>query len=389
MKCVRKLQTAARVPAGFVVPYMRTLPLLFVSVAASLHAQERRLSFDSGWDFSAAETRAVGSFMGREALRLRNGVAVRPDVSLEDGTIDFDVAITDNRSFVYIQFRQVADGENEEIYLRPHKTNLPDAVQYAPVFRGQSAWQLFHGPGNTARVPIPRNQWVHVRLVLKGQRAAFYLGDTLKPVMVIPELARSARPGSLALRAFTPQGGAPEGEFVVAYSNVVVRPGVVPVAMPAAPERPRPANPVKSWQVSPAYVPSEGRLRALPKELLASRAEWPSYPVDGEGRLILDRYLSRAGQDARSAAVLRLVVPADRDTVRRLDLGFSDEYLLFVNGRPVSGADAAYRFDNPRGDGVMHIGQAVTYLPLHRGDNEVLIVLLDVFGGWGIVGALE
>ncbi|HKP29077.1 MAG TPA: hypothetical protein VJU15_06725 [Gemmatimonadales bacterium] len=368
---------------------MRILPLLFLSLVSSLEAQGRSLPFDSGWDFSGAETRSIGTFLGRESLRLRNGVAIRPDVSLEDGTIDFDLAVTDARSFVYIQFRQVGDGENEEIYLRPHKTNLPDAVQYAPVFRGQSAWQLFHGPGNTARVPIPRGAWVHVRLVLKGQRAAFYLGDTTKPVMVIPELARPARAGSIALRAFTPQGGAPEGEFVAAYSNVVVRPGVGPATMPAAPERPVPANLVKSWQLSPAFVPPQGRLRALPADLLANRASWPSHPVDREGRLILDRYLSRAGQDARSAAVLRLVVPADGDTVRRLDLGFSDEYLLFVNGRPVSGGDAFYRFDNPRGDGVIHAGQSVAYLPLHRGDNEVLIVLLDVFGGWGIIGVLQ
>jgi hypothetical protein len=327
--------------------------------------------------------------MGRQALRLRNGVAVRPDVSLEDGSIDFDVGVTDHRSFVYIQFRQVADGENEEIYLRPHKTGLPDAIQYAPVFRGQSAWQLFHGPGNTARVSIPRNQWVHVRVVLKGQRAAFYLGDTTRPVMVIPQLARPARAGAIALRAFTPAGGAPDGEFVAAYSNVVVRPGVVPATMPAAPDRPKPVNLVTSWQVSPAYVPPEGRLRALPAELLGSRTSWPAHPVDDEGRLILDRHVARAGPDSRSAVVLRLVVPADRDTVRRLDLGFSDEYLLFVNSRPVSGGEAFYRFDNPRGEGVLHPGQSVAYLPLTRGDNEVLIVLLDVFGGWGIIGALQ
>lgn len=368
---------------------MRTLPYLLVFLAAPLTAQERRLSFDSGWDYSAAENRSIGPFLGREALQLRNGVAVRQDVSLEDGTIDFDVAVTDHRSFVYIIFRQVADGENEEIYLRPHKTNLPDAVQYAPVFRGESGWQLFHGPGNTARLPIPRNQWVHVRVVVKGQRAAFYLGDTTKPAMVIPELARKAAPGAIALRAFTPPGGAPDGVFVAAYSNVVVRPGVVPATMPAAPERPKPANLVTSWQLSPAYVPPDGRLRALPAELLANRASWPSYKADDEGRLILDRYIAHASQEKPSAAVLRLVVPADRDTVRRLDLGFSDEYLLFVNGRPVAGAEAAYRFDNPRGDGVIHVGQSVAFLPLRRGENEVLIVLKDVFGGWGIIGALQ
>jgi hypothetical protein len=146
---------------------------------------------------------------------------------------------------------------------------------------------------------------------------------------------------------------------------------------------------VAQWQLSPAFVPPEGRLRALPANLLAGRASWPSYPVDEEGRLIVDRYLARPGEAARAAAVLRLVVPADRDTVRRLDLGFSDEYLLFVNGRPVAGGEAAYRFDNPRGDGVIHINQSVAYLPLRKGENEVLVVLLDVFGGWGLMGALE
>ena len=136
-------------------------------------------------------------------------------------------------------------------------------------------------------------------------------------------------------------------------------------------------------------MPPDGRLRALPEDLLANRKSWPSYPADQEGRLILDRYIAHASQEKPSAAVLRLVVPADRDTVRRLDLGFSDEYLLFVNGRPVAGGEAAYRFDNPRGDGVIHVGQSVAFLPLRRGENEVLIVLKDVFGGWAIIGSLQ
>jgi len=370
---------------------MRPLSLALIALASagSLAAQDRRLPFDSGWDYSAAENRAVGPFLGREALRLRNGVAVRPDVSLQDGTIDFDMAVTEHRTFVYIQFRMTGDGENEEIYFRPHKTNLPDAIQYAPVFRGQSAWQLYHGPGNTARVPIPRNEWVHVRVVLQGQRAALYLGDTTRPVMVVPRLAREAAAGGIALRAFTPAGGAPEGTFAAAYSNVVVRPGVVPAAFPVAPERPRPPGVVGSWQLSPAYVPAPGGPIPPPENLLAGRASWPARSADEEGRLVLDRYLGRPGENARAAAVLRLVVRAERDTVRRLDLGFSDEYLLLVNGRPVAGGNAAYSFDDPRNDGVLTPRLASVYLPLRRGDNEVLIVLQDVFGGWGIVGILN
>ena len=284
-----------------------------------------------------------------------------------------------------------AEGENEEIYLRPHKTNLPDAIQYAPVFRGQSAWQLFHGPGYTARVPIARGEWIHVRLVLQGQRAAFYLGDTTRPGDGHPPAGTARRAGRDCAPCVhsRPMVVRQQGNSWRRSRTSSCDPASCPARLPAAPERPRPAGVVTAWQLSPAFVPPPGRLRALPAELLAGRASWPSHPVDEEGRLILDRYLARPGPDARAAAVLRLVVPANGDTVRRLDLGFSDEYLLFVNGRPVAGGEAFYRFDNPRGDGVLHINQSVAYLPLRRGDNEVLIVLLDVFGGWGIVGALD
>ena len=77
------------------------------------------------------------------------------------------------------------------------------------------------------------------------------------------------------------------------------------------------------------------------------RASWPAYPVNEERATYPGPYLARTGQDARAAAVLRLVVPADRDTVETSSTSrFSDEYLLFVNGRPVAGGEAAYRLTN-------------------------------------------
>ena len=43
-----------------------------------------------------------------------------------------DVKVTRRRSFVYVTFRMEDEQEYEELYLRPHKSGLPDAVQYAP-----------------------------------------------------------------------------------------------------------------------------------------------------------------------------------------------------------------------------------------------------------------
>ena len=102
-------------------------------------------------------TRSIGTFLGREALRLRNG-SRDPAGRVVPGRHHRLRCRRDRASFVRLHPvpHHGGDGENEEIYLRPHKTNLPDAIQYAPVFRGQSAWQLYHGPGNTARTSRSR-----------------------------------------------------------------------------------------------------------------------------------------------------------------------------------------------------------------------------------------
>ena len=94
-------------------------------------------------------------YLGRSGLRFGTGEAICRDVAFLDGTIEFDLAVSGYRAFAYILFRMQDVGEYEEIYLRPHKSNLPDAVQYAPVFRGASNWQLYHGLGSTAAAEIP------------------------------------------------------------------------------------------------------------------------------------------------------------------------------------------------------------------------------------------
>jgi hypothetical protein len=74
---------------------MRHLITVLLVAATVPASAQQALSFESGWDYSGAGEHAVGPFLGREALRLRFGGAVRPDVSLQDGTIDFDAATRD------------------------------------------------------------------------------------------------------------------------------------------------------------------------------------------------------------------------------------------------------------------------------------------------------
>src|SRR5689334_16586665 len=101
------------------------------ALALPAAAQQPLPLTDGGWDLKGPSA-VVERVDGRDVLSVENGVAYRRDVKLQDGTIDFDVQLTRRRSFVYVMFRMADDRELEEMYLRPHKSALPDAIQYAP-----------------------------------------------------------------------------------------------------------------------------------------------------------------------------------------------------------------------------------------------------------------
>jgi hypothetical protein len=175
------------------------LMLTLVVALAQPAGSERPLPFGSGWELRGERTK-VEREGDREILTVESGFAYRRDVEFVDGTIEFDVKVTRRRSFVYLLFRMQQDREHEEIYLRPHKSGLPDAAQYAPVWQGRSSWQLYHGPGGTSAVEFEPGRWTHVRLVVQGRRGALFVDDMQKPALLVPHLAREPKAGYIALR---------------------------------------------------------------------------------------------------------------------------------------------------------------------------------------------
>jgi hypothetical protein len=336
---------------------------------------------DPGWELAGKVERV--EHLGVRAFRIGTGIATWRNVALEDGTIEFDADLNGLRSFVYLNFRSASDDEHEEIYLRPHKSGLPDAVQYAPVYRGESAWQLYHGPGFTAAPPLPTGGWVHVRLVLAGSRAALFLGSAPEPALVIPRMARPPAAGFIALRGLVPRGSpAPEAAY---FANVVVRPGAVPVDFARFPvDEVEPAGAVTRWELSRPFPLDTGVVERLPAAIVAG--PWQAVPAEPSSLVVLGRYLARPDGSPRSAVLARLRIRVPGDQVRALDLGYSDDATVFLNGRPIFSARASYSVDAPRRDGVIGLDQATVYLPLRAGENELIVAVADVFGGWGLMG---
>jgi hypothetical protein len=365
---------------------MRLLaPALLLALAAA-PAREQALPFTSGWDISGTAVRVERGTRGDE-LVVENGIAYRRDVALEDGAIDFDVNLSDRRSFVYINFRMQTDDESEEFYLRAHKPGLPDAVQYAPVRQRHSAWQLFHGAGSTAAAHFKAGEWTPVRVVLQGRQAALFVGDLSAPVLVVHRLRHDPRPGYIAVRCFTDTASTGTQQ-AARFANVRVRPGEVPFSFPAAPA-PAPATGlvVREWSISKAVPPGSIAEGALPDASVVG--PFDAFATNDDGLLELHRWVRLPAGSRAAAAVARVAIRSDAARVAALDLGFSDVATVFLNGRPLFRGDGTYSADGPRREGLIGFDNARLYLPLRAGDNDLAIVLSDSFGGWGLMARVR
>ena len=227
---------------------------------------------DPGWSFDPTAGARAADHLGRPAIVIGNGRAARRDIKFADGTVEFDLAVSGGRAFAYLQFRMISDGDHEEIYFRPHKNGLPDAVQYAPVHQGLSAWQFYHGPGGTAPAEFLRNAWTHIKVVIAGSSAAVFVGDVTTPQLVVPRMARPRAEGYIALRNFLPAGVDP-AKHSSAFANLVIRPGVVEYDFSKAIAATAPPGTVTRWDVSRTFAPDSGPVRFIDDSILKS-AQW-------------------------------------------------------------------------------------------------------------------
>jgi hypothetical protein len=143
-------------------------------------------------------------YHGHKCLLLDGGAAMLKDFEMRDGVIDADVATPAKRGFFGFDFRIDKDGANyEEVYLRQHKSSLPDAMQYTPVLHTGRNWQIYNGPGFTGAIDIPKDEWFHLRLEVAGAQAKLFVKDMNTPALVMNDLKSGVQKGQIALYDLT------------------------------------------------------------------------------------------------------------------------------------------------------------------------------------------
>jgi hypothetical protein len=333
-------------------------------------------------------TTKVTEYQGRKALLLDGGGATLKDFELRDGVIDVDVATPASRGFFGIQFR--ISGENAEwVYLRQHKSGYPDALQYTPVLNTGLNWQIYNGPGFTGAVDIPKDVWFHLRLEVTGAQAKFYVKDMDRPVLVMNDLKSGVQKGQVALAVLT---GA------TYFSNFEIR--STPDASWDRRLPPMPLGTLKKWSLSPAY---DALARNLERPLTASESNaisWREVEAEPPGFVVIYRYLAAPHprvsfandfskrlepQPGMKVVYARTIIDSDRDQVKRLYIGYSDDVSVFLNGKILFRGRSAQNFRDPAFLGIVNAENDAVYLPLKKGSNELMLAVSELGGGWGFI----
>ena len=336
----------------------------------------------------------VADYQGRQSLMLDGGAATLKNFEMRDGVIDVDIATPAKRGFFGIQFRIANDGANGEwVYLRQHKSGLPDAMQYTPILNTGANWQIYNGPGFTGAVDIPRDVWFHLRLEVTGAQAKLYVSDMDKPALVMTDLKSGVQKGQVALYVLT---GA------TYFSNFEVR------TTPDAPwERhlpPMPTGTLTKWDISPSY---DALARNLERPLTPSESsaiQWQQVEAEPPGFVVLYRYREAPHlqvtfqgdfskrldpQPGTKVLYAHTTIESDRDQVKKLDIGYSDEVSVFLNGRILYRGRSAQGFRDPGFLGIVNPENDAVYLSLKKGSNELTLAVSELGGGWGFICRLE
>jgi len=278
----------------------------------------------------------------------------------------------------------------EVIFFRPGASGTTQAIQYTPGLRGANIWQLYTGPGYTAEASIAREKWMHVRIAIRGRVARLYLDGAAEPALIVPDLKLGEARGSIGFWGHMGDSYFSDLRYTPEPESAADAGDVEPPFLPGA---------LTEWEISDVFDAMD-QDPARPPGLHSVR--WERVRAETPGMVVVNRYLLSPNvlppdreeriQGRRTGGkfvLARTTIPSDRDEVRKLKLGYSDEVVVFLNGTPVFSGNNAWSFRQPKFLGLLDPESDAVYLPLKKGRNELVLAVTEYFGGWGFLCVLE
>lgn len=354
----------------------------YVSYGQKNQKQEIRIPMEpKAWEYQPDQVEFTTHRSVPAAKALNGGLQLfLKDLVFKNGTITFDVELNEN-SFVGINFRESEDRkEAEHFYIRAFWPVSPlsrTTLQYATVIDGTSMWDLTDD--YQAAAVVHQDQWNHVKLVIHGKQMLVYVNNLEEPALHVPLLEGVHDSGSISLN----------GNAI--FSNLVICPDATEDLAATGGYEPTRYDPhyLKNWSVTKPVDFPLGR-DIISEDLPDSAAQWTAIQAEHRALVNLSRPFGSTEMGKRRLAWVKTSIQSESKQERRLDLGFSDEVWVLINGQLLY-VDKNYfgspGMKEPRGR--CTIANTSIRLPLQEGENEIMIGIANDFYGWGLIARLD
>jgi hypothetical protein len=326
----------------------------------------------------------------QDILIIKKGYAQLKHGHFGNGTIQFDIKFVGSR-ITGITFHQHGDTA-DALYFRPSADCAvsDDCIQYMPTAHHVFEWDLY---GNDqTRAPINPAAWNHIKLVVADGRMNVFVNGASSPTLAVGTL----------------QGGFPDGSIRLhgpaSYANLTIVPNDTEGLSAEASIDPARTDHryIDHWLASaPFAMPS--RMDATLQEktgidpeyasVPAKSATWKPVSPDPGGLINLTRWYGAAQTGPSITGIwLKTTIRSDHAQVKHVDIGWTREVWVFVNGKLVFASKNLWGIKgaSKEPDGRLSLTNGSFDLPLRKGANHVVVALDDNFGGgeqhfgWGL-----
>lgn len=328
---------------------------------------------DSSWNVPKEAT--FERFDNRETLVLNGGRATVKDQDFTNGAIEVDVYANSTRSFAGITFRK--QNENmEEVYMRMHKSNQVDAVQYTPILNNESNWQLFNE--YQGRVSFKNAGWNTLRVEVNNTSAEVFVNG--QKVVSVDHLRTDNDNGKIGLFAL----------FANRFSNFRITHWDVTEISEKGDNHPIDPNIITQWKITEAK-PFEGKEPRFEDFL---KKQYNVVTTERSGLLPISKYLKKSTsgnfeQNTEHYTIAATILYADKNETKVFSFDYSDKIIVYLNGEAVFRGNNAFRAKGIQYMGHINMEANKLYLPCKEGENKIHCVVIDKANGWGLIAKLE
>lgn len=264
----------------------------------------------------------------------------------------------------------------EEVYIRLHKSNQADAIQYSPIYNEEGSWQLYKE--YQANVTFETKGWNSLRIEVNSNSADVFVNG--EKVLTIENLRTAHVKGEIGLFAL----------FNSRFSNFrfTSKDGIGQTKTDA--QNNKESNSISEWNITKAFpfIEDELSFNSFSKE------EFITVTTERFGLLPFSKYIEKpsAGNFKKNKEVYSVAstsIESNTNQVKLFSFDFSDKIIVCLNGQAIFKGNNAFRSKGIQYQGHIDINANKLYLNLKKGKNTIHCVVIDKANGWGLIGKLE